>query len=606
MRYGLRPPGLSADIVRDQLWRAHRYYNDLIEHYRVMRTALRAIDTRAGILAGYYATALEADAEVVRLVQELRDARKKNGQPPAIPAAIATIRDALSAARRGRADALKHWSDARKAAAKEPAVIEAKDKIQEEWLASRRRLRAESGLCHGTYTLAEDSAQQAHGTCYLWDGVQPTDPRFRRWTGEGSVSVQVVGGISVDDLHDENYGRRQVRIAPGGSWLDNRDPNSRRSQIRKRMTLRLRVGTVEGGRDPIWAEWPMIVHRPLPPGAVVKRVTVMMRKHGPREEWVALLTVQTAPPVAKVDGPAVGIDIGWRLRPDGSIRYAYTEDSAGVTREHYMPAHILDGIRKADELRSVRDQHLDDLRPWLAGWICEYGSEALRERAPNVGQWKSPARFVALAWWWRGNRFDGDAETFKVLEKWRYRDYHLWQYEANQRTGALRNRREEFRILAARLADHYATAVVEKFDLRKMAQLPDLLDDGSDNPNARSNRHRVAVSTFRDAVKNAFAARGGKVVEIPAELTTMTCAECGAVEEFDAAANLQWMCANGHTWDQDANAARNILARWRAPRPPEAARVEEDAAPTETRRQRTARLRQERLDRMDRSQDDAV
>ena len=209
-----------------------------------------------------------------------------------------------------------------------------------------------------------------------------------------------------------------------------------------------------------------------------------------------------------------------------------------------------------DEARATLAMHLGTLA--LPEWLAT--------ETRSLAQWRGFGRLATLTHRWRERRFEGDAAAFGALEAWRAQDEHLWDWEANQRRKTLLYRRELYRIAAADLARRYETVVLEKFDLRAVATLPDATSASSDNDNARSVRFVAAPSELRLAVTQAFVARSGRVEHVDAAGTTYICAACGSAEEWDQARELRHTCSRcAREWDQDDNAARNILARAPAP-----------------------------------------
>lgn len=568
---------------------AHSYRNQLIEIVRRQRAAVRdAEPAEVRIAAAIVTRAKSALDDALASVARTRTATRTRSESPAQKMAVKECRATLREARRV-------LSEMRRAARE--SMQHARDAAHETMLRERRRARADCGVYWGTYQLAEDAVDRAASDTPLWDGDVPTDPRFCGWRGDGAVSVQIVGGLAVGDLATSS----QVRITDRFGCGDRRDPNSRRSQIRRRAMLWLRVGS-RADRSPVWACWPITVHRQLPAEGAIKRATVHLRHIGPRAEWCVTFTVDE--PAARSVGlsGAVAFDIGWR-QLDDSLRVAVACDHNGDTCEINLPELIVSGLRKVDDLRGVRDRNFDQAKAELARWLHETATmdmpEWMTEATTTLYAWKSPARLSALAIRWRDARFEGDADAFAAVEAWRLQDRHLWLWETSQRTGALRSRKDWYRCVAADWARRYGTCVLEDFDLRAMARRPAAEADAA-NEKASSNRHLVAVSEFRECLRNAFRARGGEIVTVPAQNTTRTCNECGVVEAFDAAANLRNTCINGHEWDQDENAARNLIERWRGARKPDTARSVEPA--TESRRDRVARMRAEKLARMGRSQ----
>lgn len=596
-RYGLRPPIDGAERISQQMRAAHAYYNRLVEIDRHRRDRLRSLEISTKPLRD---SVSEARAVVDGLVEEIRVVRKKaRGR-----AESTEIRAKLKAARETMRERTRALIAARRDGA---AALQAeRDAINEEFLAARRAARpgisklGAEGVVAGTYQLVEDAVAQASASTPLWDGDQPMDPRFKRWTGEGVVSVQIPGGLPVSA--QLVGGSTQVAIVPPATADGSRrDPGSRRSQLRKRVVLWLRVGS-DGGQ-PIWGRWPMVLHRPLPTGGRVQRATVRLTYIGPKPEWSVEFTVRMGAPAATHGaGGAVAIDVGWR-NTDRGLRLGITCDEHGVSRELVMSAHLRESLTIPSRLRAIRDTNMELARANLVEWLASAGGvpEWLSDASETLGQWRSQARLAALAIRWRTNRFDGDARAFDSLEAWRVQDKHLWLWESSQRASAIRDRRELFRRFAADLARTYGTLVLEKFDLRQMAKRNATGEDAAENETARANRQLAGISILRGCLRNAFLARGGRVIDVDPANTTRTCSVCGVIETWDAAADIRHTCANGHGWDQDANAARNLIERWSGSQGPDPART--DVPPTESRRDRVRRKREEKVARMGLSQD---
>lgn len=422
-RYGLLAPTAEAARVEESMRIAHAYRNRLVEIERDRRARLRKIDT--------------ADTEALRLrvvacresldeaIAEQRRERARTRKR----ATSAELRERIKDARSALKTATAVWREQRNAARDNPEAQKARDEIREQFLAARRdarpgrKNRPDDGIDSGTYQLIEDAASQSFGSLPLWDGEQPNDPRFMRWTGEGAISVQIVGGTSVDSVLDGSH--TQVGIIDRDLGDDRRDPRSRRSRLRRRVTLRIRVGS-EPDRSPVWAEFPCVMHRPLPAGGCVKRVTVIRRLIGPREEWCAQFVVTAAAPTVRhvSRSNVVAIDIGWR-QIDDELRVAAIYGTDGDRSEIRLPPELLGAIRKVEDLRSIRDKRTDEIRARLLEWISEHGEpEALAGQLEHLAQWRAPARFAALALRWRDS---GPAcEMRDELEAWRKQDKHLW------------------------------------------------------------------------------------------------------------------------------------------------------------------------------------
>lgn len=358
--------------------------------------------------------------------------------------------------------------------------------------------------------------------------------------------------------------------------------------------MRIRVGTVEGGKGPIWATFPIVYHRPLPEGARIKGAWVQRRQVGAHWRWEfqVVLDLEGATLPAREAGPAgsaVGVDLGWRLMKEGEdpgrLRVACWSGSDGREGELALPSWWVREQRKVEDIHSIRVKNFDaarnELSVWLAGReIPDWFREAITPRdggpdaKPSLSSWKSPGRLSRLVWRWKDpeNRFEGDAEAFLKAKAWHRRDQHLLAYEANLRDQLKRGRLDLYRKFAARLRGLYAEVRIEDLDLRVFHELParEETDEeraarrgvGDKSP-AKLHARDACLSSLRGALKHACA-----VVELPAAFTTKDCWACGAEETWDAAAELDHVCSRcGERWDQDFNAARNLLRGPRGVRP---------------------------------------
>ncbi len=423
---------------------------------------------------------------------------------------------------------------AHEAAGEDELAGQAADQVAAEAV---RQARAACGVYWGTYLCVEDAAQRSRRTCR-------ERPRFRRYDGSGTIAVQLQGGLAVADL-------------TAGS--------DRRAQLvgdERHRTLRLRVGSA--GRDPVWAAFPVVYHRELPAAATVKWVRAVCRRVGTHYKWSAHVVLDGLPELT-LPAPTrntIAIDVGWRRFPDG-VRVATWVDDAGRTGNLRLPEAFLERWAKVQELRAIRDRNFnaarDALRDWRAGaWVAL--PDWFRETTAFLHVWRAPGRLAGLALRWRSARFEDDRSAYEAVEAWRAQDRHLLEWEANQRENVLFARREQYRLFA-RLAASYRRVVVERLDLRKFAERPKTSED--EDPRLRASRGRrfvAALSELLRCLADAAGRAGSEWIEAPSAWTTHTCAACGSREAFDAAEAVTHTCtACGATWDQDENAARNLL-----------------------------------------------
>lgn len=593
-RFGLLAPSQNNDLVRTQMRLAHKYRNRLVEIERAKRAEIRALLSSHGDLNLYEHNAKAAAEAVSALLTRIK-AAKSGTRTRIVPA---PDKDELLAARAHVHATKSILMAARRALREDTGIKQARKQIETKYLDLHKAARATCGVYWGTYLLIE-AAHDLVCKMPLYDGTEPNDPDFVPWEGQGAVGVSISHGSLATNLNGTTLLRVLDGDLPKGA-----NPQSRRSAKRQYKTLSMRVDS-DSKRAPVWANWQMIMHRPFPKGALVKRASVHVRKIGPREEWYATFTVQfddvQVSPAPK--GSRIALDVGWRKEEDGSLRVATGTDGVQVR----LGSHVLGQFQKAEDLQAIRAKNLTAATQALGQFVASvkasqrpetetsysYSAEASQclETATmpsfsNLGatltwdgipasvvQWRSPARLTRLVRQWAVNRFEGDDAAYEALEAWRYHDHHLWEWETSQRTKALRHRREIYRVFAADLARKYETLVLEDFDLSELAKKPTAENQEGDIEAARSNRQRASVSELRQCLVSVFEGRmvvgqgegGGQVVgqgveRVQAAYTTRTCAECGSLESWNQVADLRHTCSKcGVNWDQDENAAKNIL-----------------------------------------------
>jgi hypothetical protein len=545
-KYGLLPPTMGLSVVDEQLGLAHRYYNRLIEIERIRRTAGREMVSSHADIAPLEAEVAEIDGRVQAAIAEIktqRAATRSRSDTEAQRGALAALRPVLKAAR-------ARLKAAKTALREDTEVVAQYARLREEAHASQIEARASCGVYWGTYLQIENAAEQA--------AEKAIDlPEFRRWTGEGLVAVQIQKGMDEGAL----LGCQDTRVR-----LD-RCPR-KVGAGKSRPTVSLRVASE--GRDPVWAEWPIVFHRGLPPRAAIMWAVVKRERLAGKDRWSLHLSLRLPDEFRREEcgTGAVALDIGWRKRDEaGGIRAGVLRDEGGKEREVLLWESDIAHFQKCDDLRAIRDMHFDTMRDGVNAWLRIKPrdlSPMLAEAAQHISAWKSPARLDALVDVWTGNPVPGDEDIYPQLLFWRKRERHLWQWESSLRDKVHRRRKEEYRIVAAGLARQYKTLIVEKFDLSVMQRHHAPEAEEGEIKAVRLQQRRVAPSELRECCIQAFAARGGQVVEVRAALTTMACHACGAIEIWDHAAELEHRCsACGAVWDQDANAAENMLAIYR-------------------------------------------
>ena len=560
-KYGLLLPRKEDNAaIWGQMRAAHHYYNKLIEierrrrkAYRELRSELnREVATLEGQIAELSA---RIDVCLTGLQSERKAKRSARTKGPEKEEA-----KRLKAERRVLVEAIKK---ARATAKEDPVLKAAVEKLDERSHQEMLEARANCGVYSGTYLLVEAAFHQARKA--------RVDPEFKRWDGTGRLGVQIQRGIEVPALFARDTRIQITPVDPGAWALKKQPPDApqpvprafeqprRERRKRSRTVLRFRVNSNKKG-GPVWAEWPMVMHRPLPEGALIMGATISARKHA---NWTrySVDIICRVPDVVPNPGPKmIGIDLGWRKIGE-EIRVASWVDSDGKQGELRLPPIIQARNKTPRNLRGVRDEHRDKMLPVLVAAIKPLTlPDETKERTEALSMWRSFVRLHKLFWFWKTNRFEGDEVAFHILETWHHRDLHLYQYECGARSGALGHRQEIYRIFAAQLAKTYGRVVLERWNISEVAERKPPEEDTADSRDPNRQRFDAGVSELRLAIINAVERDGGLVWRTPAEYTTLKCHACGHVHE-EHITKIEHTCDNcGLVWDQDENAARNLLA----------------------------------------------
>lgn len=636
--YGLGEPTTRADLDRvvEQMHKAHVYRNLLTEMERARRLAVHetmAAHPDMAPLEARLADLVTLRDEARQAISTARGATRSRSETPQMRARAADLGRQIRETR-----AL--IKDQRKAVTL--AVKPQLEAIEEAHRQRIRDARAVCGVYWGTYLLQESDADRARQEIF--------PPKFRGWRGEGRVSVQLQQGVTIEEMFGDHT---QLHIDAVHDTAH--DQGARRGDRRRarRTNLWLRVGS-DAQRRPIWAQWPLVYHRPLPPGTRVKIATVSRRRHDCRSwDWRLHLTVEI-PDEATRAAPAEGVialNLGFCQRPDGTLRAGYMVGDDGTSREILLPRSVIDAMNRCDGIRSVRDKNMDAMKAAMSAWLATLRAEHEKfvlevgvisegeapscwgpawdrvaayialggpalpawfaERAATLHAWRSADRFRAMAFRWRANRFACDEEGFRILEggtdghngwrdnrdSWRHRDEHLERYESGMRRRALLRRRETYRIIAARVQAQYRIMLLDDTDLRDFQRSPVTESSEVEITPVKRNRGLVAGSELRLVMVNAF----GPDRVVKGKPSTVRCHACGTVNDWDRrdGERMHTCSACGKPWDQDENACKNMIQDYYRD-----LRAQKDEPPPEAapaRLSRSARLRKARTRKVDES-----
>ncbi len=531
---------MDAALVEHQMTLSHRHRNGLTEALVEGRKRYRQImKEHLGLdIKGLEEKDEELTGAIEAIYQELANWKEENRTRKTNPKLAGKLQE-LKAERKLVRDQVK----AVKVAAKEDPAI--KPLIEEINLAvdaaikeTRNRYSNKHGLYWPNYLENERSAKQAR--------FQRMDPKFRRWTGEGSLAIQFQGGLTRDELFDCKDNRLRL-VPPPESAV--RAGGQVRGQGRHVRAL-YRVQSNEDG-SPRWIALDVIMHRMLPTNGVLKWAHLQREKSSSSvgKTYISLtrdydytLRLTVEEPMAKPAAPVkVAIEIGWRLFKQG-LRVAVALGEDGKFKELYLPADWLEGKRKAESLLSIIDRETNAMVKTIKASHPEVCTE-LAWAGTNSRKLAS-----ALLRVWRENHF-----LRPNLEQWRKHHFHLLRYERGFHQSLNRARRDLYRNFVSELVKTYSICGIEEFDLRTFTRK----DPAKDAPPDLAKWHRTVanLSSLRALLKQQMLTQ-----KLPAHNTTRKCHNCGLVEAWNSAVEVWHRCSNCQSrWDQDYNSAQNLL-----------------------------------------------
>ena len=531
--YGCLPPLRGRAAAIEQMARRHRLWNSLVEVERDYRSQLSAVlrdetSESAVEAARGRLTALRCEIKARRRVERRRAVDAADLQAQIAQAKI-ELANTIAAAREGRRARIAQNKHSLQ-------LLEAARRV------AVRQAQTDSSLYWCNY----DDVISAYEIARRRTLREGRDLRFQPWDGTGKVTVRYQHGLAVEGVQAAD---RRLQFDPVDplAWT-----SPRRSERRKLARSRIRIRVGSEGRQPLWLELPVIFHRPLPGDGTVRSASVICEKVGSRERWRLLVTV-ARPQRAMREGPAVAVDLGWRLLPDG-LRVAYWEDERGDHGQLVLAPAVLWQFSKLNDLKSIQDQHLRVALDALGAWSKTNQPPAGIDLG-HVSEWRNPWRLLRLYRVWKECRVPGDDAAFLALTAWKERHDHLHEWEANLRDQVIRHRKEIYRRFVAELLRTHGRVFLEDLQIRAMAR-KDRPEE--DNRNYSGGMRVVAAVSLLGRLIREH----GDCERVSARHTTRECSWCGHAKEWDAAENIMHRCeACGRLFDQDRNAARNILRR---------------------------------------------
>ena len=547
----------EAAHVEHQLTLTHRHRNLLTETLLKGREKYREIiKEHLGLdIKALEERAEEMATEIKAVQREISDLKKQNRTTEIQP----DLSDRLRDLRAERKPIFEKIMAVKKAAKEDPSIKslieQANTAVNLAIKQARNHYSRQLGLYWPNYLESERAANQAR--------FQRMDPKFHRWTGEGSIAIQFQKGLGVAELFECQDTRLRL-ITPN---IANTNALRANGQIRgkeRHVRALYRVQSNEDG-SPRWITLEVTMHRMLPANGVIKWAHLQRQKSSGAigKTYISLtkdydytlrLTLEEPPQEGK-NKAKVAVEVGWRLLETG-LRVAVALGEDGEMRELYLPKRWLDGKRKAESLGSVIDQETNLTALAIKAAHPELCKKA--EQPENLEKSATAATPATLDWAGDNPRrlaaallkiYREDPALQPDLEKWRTHHFHLLRYKKGLNDKLIRIRREIYRKFVSELAKKYSICGIEDFDLRQIAT------KSQAHQLVKWQRTAAGISSLRLMLSRRLTAQ-----KLSAEHKTQKCHNCGSLEKWDAAKAVWHRCNQCNSrWDQDHNSVRNLL-----------------------------------------------
>jgi hypothetical protein len=270
---------------------------------------------------------------------------------------------------------------------------------------------------------------------------------FRRWDGSGKVTVRFQNALRTSDAFSKSR-RLQIEPVPEEAWT-----SESRAIRRKvgRTFARTRIGS-NPDRTPVWLELPIILHRPMPAGGMIRSASVIREGIGLSWRYRLIVRVrEESRAQLKLAGQGIGIAVRVHFKTGGlGVAEWYSEN--GSSGSFAIPDSDVRQFLKVDELQSIITSALREIQLRLGSWVaCRPLPGTLGHLTQDALQDSSPRAMLRLTMSWEQARFPEDVQMFSAVADWRKQYIHLWTWQAHLRDQLMRRRRELYRRFAADL-----------------------------------------------------------------------------------------------------------------------------------------------------------
>ncbi len=300
------------------------------------------------------------------------------------------------------------------------------------------------GLYSGTYLCTEAADKQAR--------TGKMDPARPRWNGTGILGIQLQGGRAVVQLASGKEPTIRLKLPVRREGRVKHAPSARREgrRFESRTTVSYRLRSQD--LKPVMIELPLMVHRDLPKDASVIWAKLAVGRSGERFYYSVQFTVQSEANERKEFG---GGTVAICLQGD-KIQYAGEGEESKTF--HFNPR-----LEKIASLQSIRDRSRNEIVARMRGQ-CESEDDLPRwvTAAIDAEDGNGSCRWLVRTIDRIVRKDPIFTEKFREeLKAWAYHENHLYQWQSDMRTNALRARKDAYRVWASQLRKKYRHLILD-------------------------------------------------------------------------------------------------------------------------------------------------
>lgn len=411
--------------------------------------------------------------------------------------------------------------------------------------------RQSSDLWWGNYNAIIKQYEQGRKTS-ISDG---SHLRFKSYDKSGRITNQIQGGMTNTSLFNGKSAQVQLTPVSDEAWIAS--GRSRRKHL-QRTTLTATIFVRDGQRRTV--SWPMIMHRQIPAGFIVKEVVVTRRRVGLTWRWRAnFVCVQTlSMPFTSCSKGVAAVDLGWRRSTEGLRVATVIRSDSETARFFLLDSKLLSKIEYSEKLKAERDLMRYELIRAISEARWEHAPAGLRCLIPAAGlTGMTDISLHELAMKW-ALQSDWEEQFVPIVERWRVRNKRVYLEETNLREKLANRRRDLYRKFAREIVEDCGLVLVNRLTLRGRV--------GADRFKAipeAVHRYRsfAAPGFFREWIQIQAKKQNVKVLIVD-EPVTWQCHVCGGVVQPKHPERQYQFCHECNaSWDQDVNACQNMLLR---------------------------------------------